>query len=153
MNEAPVTQTVDDGDVAVNNNNNVDMPDFSNNVSLPGASNTITFNPNIEVKLPDNNIERTVLSGMQSRYPEVVGGTNAAPAVGCGNNAGGDLKVASAETKDGNAEDVTIDNGTVSGSPQTGDSMDLGVLMALIAAIVICGGTGGFMLLRRIRGY
>lgn len=156
VNEAPVTQTVDDGDVAVNNNNNVDMPDFSNNVSLPGASNTITFNPNIEVKLPENSIERIVLSGMQSRYPEVVGSTNAAPGVGCGNNAGGDIKTASTETKEGKCDAPAVsvsDDGTTAGSPQTGDSMDLGVLMALIAAIVICGGIGGFMLLRRIRGY
>ena len=153
VNEAPVTQNVDDGDVNVSNNNNVDMPDFSNNVNLPGANNIITFNPTIEVKLPENTIERTVISGMQSRYPDVVKSTNAAPAGRCGNSA--DIKTGSAENKDGvtdtdAASASTSGEGTTAGAPQTGDGMNLGVLMALIATVVISGTTGGVMLRRRL---
>lgn len=161
VNEAPVTQTVDDGDVAVSNNNTVNAPDVSNNISLPGASNTITFNPTIEVRLPENKIERTVLSGMQSRYPEVVKTASATPGVGCGNNAGGDLKIASAETKDGKnesntavAENADADNGLAvdRSAPRTADPNTVGLITALIATVI--GGAGALivMIRRRILG-
>lgn len=74
VNEAPVTQTVDDGDVSVNNSNDIDMPDISNNISLPDIDNTIDFDPAIEVKLPENSAERIIVSGFQRRYPEAVNG-------------------------------------------------------------------------------
>ena len=158
VNEAPVTQTVDDGDVNVSNNNNVELPDISNNISLSGANNIITFNPTIEVRLPENKVEKTVLSGMQSRYPEVVRSAGSAPVAESRSNAGGDIRTASKDngnekTENDAAVSGAAEDGTLSGAPETGDSLDLGVLLALIATVVIGGTTGGIMLYRRIRGY
>lgn len=155
VNEAPVTQNVDDGDVNVSNSNNVDMPDFSNSISLPGASNSITFNPTVEVKLPQNAVEKTVLSGLQQRHPELTGNSSQAqPQLGrCADAkpAYGDIKVSDATQADTSAVTVSAD-GAKSVAPQTGDSLDFGVLMAL-ASVVIGGTTGGILLWRRIKGY
>ena len=156
VNEAPVTQNVDEGDVSVSNSNNVDMPDFSNSISLPGASNSITFNPTVEVKLPQNAVEKTVLSGMQQRHPELIGNSSPAqPQLGKCADAqpvSRDIRVSDAAQTDTSTDPVPVD-APRSEAPQTGDSLDLGVLTALIATVIVGGTTGGVLLWRRIRGY
>jgi len=142
VNEAPVTQTMDDGDVSVNNSNDIDMPDISNNISLPDIANTIDFDPVIEVKLPESSSERIIVSGFQRRYPETVNGSDM-PMGRCGADGTG-------SRPEGRAPVVRTSEGrTSAASPKTADSMDLGVLMALIATLVIGGTAGGIMLRQR----
>ena len=151
VNEAPVTQNLDEGDVAVSNNNSVDMPDFSNSISLPGASNSISFNPSIKLELPQNAVEKTVLSGMQQRHPEMVSSTSASPSQVGRTIDANSIKTADASQTDTSKQEAIEADGIKTESPKTGD--DIGLLMALIATIVIGGITGGVLLRRRIRGY
>lgn len=130
VNEAPVTQNVE--------------------ISLPGNSNNITFNPNVNVELPKSSAEKIVLSGMQQRYPEVMKTVQVSPTpLGkCMENTAEIDAEMGKEDKNSESEEI---KGVSSESPETGDGIDLGALMAFIATVLLSGGTGTYFLVKRLR--
>lgn len=94
--------------------------------------------------LPKTEVEQIVQVGIQRRYPEVVRTAEDNPdQIGRCDDTVSENKVI--RTSDA--------SGTITKSPETGDSIDFGALMALIATVLISGGAGGFFLIRRMRGF